>query len=251
MNPIHPFLPSPQTALYLGNVALAVLRSCAAASLAAVVCRRRSAPTRHGVLFLGLVLALTSPELDWLAGRAGIGQIHLALGRQHAPIDTPEAFQDAQRRPLDVPRERPAQEQPALVQGPPAPVADRPVVASQASVEPSGGPRFEPVPLPSADSPAIPQEIASVATAPWWRSLARGVCAGMGDGRGGRPGVAGTRSGATGRVSPRTAGAPPRRACGKQPSRPTAHVVGSGPVEPRFHREFAGIAMTRTRPGTA
>lgn len=76
------YLPTPQTVLYLGNVALAVLWSCAAALLAALACRRRSAPTRCTLLLLGLVFALTSPASVWLAGWAGAGWLRVTLSEQ-------------------------------------------------------------------------------------------------------------------------------------------------------------------------
>ena len=75
MNSIEPFLPTPQTVLYLGNLALAVLWSCGAGLLGAFVCRRRLAPTRHSLVLLSLVLVVASPALVWLAGQAGIGQL--------------------------------------------------------------------------------------------------------------------------------------------------------------------------------
>lgn len=47
MSLLETLLPPPHTVLYLANVALAVLLSCAAALLAAFVWQRRSAPTQQ------------------------------------------------------------------------------------------------------------------------------------------------------------------------------------------------------------
>ena len=179
MNSIEPFLPTPQTVLYLGNVALAVLWSCAAASLVAFVCRRRSAPTRYSVLLLGLVLMLTSPGLVWLAGRAGIGRFQVALSEQREPIDKREVAPDTQRPTFDVRQEPPAmereaaRERPAFAEEHPAFVADRPAIVPDTPLELPHSPRSEPVPL--ADQVANPEETASAAAAPWWWPIAQGL----------------------------------------------------------------------------
>ncbi len=179
MNPIQPFLPTPQTVLYLGNVALAVLWSCAAASLVALVGRWRSAPTRHSVLLLGLVLVLTSPGLVWLAGQAGIGLFQVALSEQRKTIDETVVASDTPRPTLDVRQQPPAmgrkaaQERPAFAGEHAAFIADRPAIVPDRPVEPPHNPRCEPA--PPDDQVANPEQAASSAEAPWWWPIAQGL----------------------------------------------------------------------------
>jgi len=171
-------LPNAQTVLYLGNVALAVVWLCAAALLVVFVCRRGSAPIRHGLLLLGLVLVLTSPALVWLAGRAGFGRLRVAMSVQREPIDKPDSPPDTQLPIADARQEQSAMEREAVprpsafageyqdfVREFPATVPDEPIEVAQR-------PRTEPVPL--VDQVVTPEETASVTTTPWWLPIAQG-----------------------------------------------------------------------------
>jgi hypothetical protein len=112
MNPLPTSLSEPHAILYLGNVALAVLLSCAATLLAAFLFQRRSAPTRAGLLLLGLTMVLTSPALVWLTGRAGIGWLQIAA---REPAQVPwrarrthgSNCRSARRQNRSVPSKRP------------------------------------------------------------------------------------------------------------------------------------------------
>lgn len=179
MSLLETFLPTPQTVLYLGNVALAVAWLCAAALLAAFVCRRRPAPIRHGLLLLGLVLVLASPTLAWVAGRAGIGRFQVALSERREPIDEPEVVPDAPRPIVDARQEPPAMETDAawertvFAEEQPAFVAGRHAIVPDTPVELAHSPRFEPD--PHVDQVENPEEAAPAPTASWWRPIAQGL----------------------------------------------------------------------------
>jgi beta-lactamase regulating signal transducer with metallopeptidase domain/Leucine-rich repeat (LRR) protein len=153
MNPLDAFLPAPHTVLFLANVALAALLSCAAALLAASACRRRSAPTCYGLLLLGLVLALTSPALVWIAGRAGIGRLQVALRQNRDAGEVRPVVQENQPRSVAVPR------QPQ--------VPDTPTVRNSLASEPDR----------EVESQAVPpvEPTPRTAALPWWCPLAQGL----------------------------------------------------------------------------
>jgi len=178
MSSLEALLPTPQMVLYLGNVALAVLWIFAAALMATLVCRRRSAPIRHGLLLLGLVVALTSPALVWLAGGTGLGQFQVALSEQCEPIDKPEVAPVTRHPTVDVRQEPPTAEREAV------PVRTAFVEEYQefarefsASVPDT---RVEAAPVPPTESvPLVDQvvtaeETVSVTTTPWWLLIAQG-----------------------------------------------------------------------------
>ncbi len=178
MSLLEALLPNAQTVLYLGNVALAVVWLCAAALLAAFVCRRRSAPIRHGMLLLGLVLVLTLPALVSIAGRIGIGGLRVAMSVQREPIDKPDTPPDTQLAIADARQESSAMER-EVVPGPsafvgeyqdsvrefPATVPDEPIEVAQVA-------RTEPI--PDVDQVVTLEKTASAATAPWWLPVAQG-----------------------------------------------------------------------------
>lgn len=80
---------SPHKVLYLANVALAALLACGAALSAALLFRRGSAPTRSGLLLVGLVLTLTSPALAWLASQTRMGMLQIG-GRETISVHPAE-----------------------------------------------------------------------------------------------------------------------------------------------------------------
>ena len=105
MSPLEDFLPPPHTVLYLANDALAAVLTCGAALLAVFAGRRRSAPTRHGLLLLALVLVLTSPALVWLAGRAGVGRLQVTLLENREPNATSRVVPETPGPSVDVPQD--------------------------------------------------------------------------------------------------------------------------------------------------
>jgi Zn-dependent protease with chaperone function len=105
MSPLEDFLPPPHTVLYLANVALAAVLTCGTALLAVFAGRRRSAPTRHGLLLLALVLVLTSPAFVWLAGRAGVGRLQVTLLQNREPNVAPRVVPNTPGPSVDVPQD--------------------------------------------------------------------------------------------------------------------------------------------------
>jgi beta-lactamase regulating signal transducer with metallopeptidase domain len=81
-------MPSAGTVTYLVNLALAVCLASWAGLLAVSVCRRCSAPLRHGILIWTLALILLSPLAAWLAQQKGLALVSLTLG---GPGDTHKA----------------------------------------------------------------------------------------------------------------------------------------------------------------
>ena len=165
MNPFEAILPPPHAVLYLANVALAALLSCAAALLAAFVWPRRSPPTRYGLLLLGLALVLTSPGWVWLAGRAGIGRLQVTLSEARDSRDELHVVPDTLRAPRDAPQQPQVPETAAVRErfgAAPNAVPELPIDSSPKSERPA-----EEVVSPSRPPPA--------ASLPWWWSIAQGV----------------------------------------------------------------------------
>lgn len=172
MSLLEPFLPTPQTVLYLVNVALAVVWSSVAALLAVIVCRRRSAPTCHCLLLLGLVLMLASPALVWMAGGAGLGRFQVSLSQQRDSVDEPEVTPvtlqptvDARQEPLVTEREAEWE--------PPYFVEDRTAISPERPAELPISPRAEPD--PPVDQVEDSDETELAATMPLWGSIAQGI----------------------------------------------------------------------------
>jgi hypothetical protein len=115
MNRLEVWLAGSQTALYLGNVACAVVLSSAATLLAAVVCRHRSTPLRYGLLFLGLMLVLTSPGLVWLAGRAGIGWLRFPASAEQGSIAQQYVIPAGDQGATDLYQDLPVRETQAML----------------------------------------------------------------------------------------------------------------------------------------
>ncbi|MHC4178129.1 MAG: M56 family metallopeptidase, partial [Planctomycetota bacterium] len=69
----------PETAAYLLNLAIAVSLASGVGLAATFLCRRCSAPLRHGILLSSLSLALISPVLVGLAAQARLGMIAVAV----------------------------------------------------------------------------------------------------------------------------------------------------------------------------
>ena len=81
-------MPSAETLAYLASLALAVSLVCSLGLLAARICRRGSAPLRHGVLVWTLALALLSPAAVWLAQRSGLALVRLTVTGESSPHAT-------------------------------------------------------------------------------------------------------------------------------------------------------------------
>jgi beta-lactamase regulating signal transducer with metallopeptidase domain len=64
---------------YIINLAITVSLVCGAGLWAGRVCRRGSAPLRHGILAATLLLILVSPAAVWLAQRSGLALVRVAL----------------------------------------------------------------------------------------------------------------------------------------------------------------------------
>jgi Zn-dependent protease with chaperone function len=152
MNRLEAFLPSSYAVLYLANVALAALLACAAALLAASACRR-SLPTRYGLLLVGLLLALSSLALVWIAGRAGIGRLEVALRQDRDPGEVPRVGRNNQPRSAAVLR-RPQ-------------VPDMPMLRKRLASEPDRQVESQ------AASPVEPAP--PTAALVWWCRLAQGL----------------------------------------------------------------------------
>ncbi len=179
MSLLELLLPGPQAVLYLGNIALAACWSCTAALLAAIVCRGRPAPTRHGLLLLGLVMMLTSPAWVWLIGRAEIGQLQVVLDERREPLDAPDAASDAplpmvntRRAPRVTATELDTERQPSAEERP-APFTDRTTIVrdTPAQLSPNTRTGREPAVERSKNS----GEPALAATVPRWLLIARGL----------------------------------------------------------------------------
>lgn len=90
MSAVKVVLLDPKTVIYLFNVAVAASLVCGVGLLASRVCRRRSAPVRHGILVGTLALVLMSPGAVWLGHHRGSAWMHVAVVEQPDLAGVPE-----------------------------------------------------------------------------------------------------------------------------------------------------------------
>src|SRR5262245_61460593 len=110
----------PRQLLFLLNVAVVLSLACGSALVVAWLGRRGPALLRYHFLLVGLVLALCSPALAYLADRLDLGWIRLAeVSSPAAPAaepvlaaDTPAGDEPSPALPDVTPREEPGE--PAL-----------------------------------------------------------------------------------------------------------------------------------------
>ncbi|MGO8745870.1 MAG: WD40 repeat domain-containing protein [Thermoguttaceae bacterium] len=79
MSTVKVVLLDPKTVIYLFNLAVAASLACGVGLFASRVCRRRSAPVRHGILVGKLALVLLSPGAVWLGQQIGLAQMQVAV----------------------------------------------------------------------------------------------------------------------------------------------------------------------------
>ena len=82
MHGLETIMPPAEAVTYLVNLAVAVSLVCGVGLLAARLCRRGSAPLRHGVLVWTLVLILVSPAAVWLAQQNGLALVRVTVSGQ-------------------------------------------------------------------------------------------------------------------------------------------------------------------------
>ena len=80
---------TPERAIYLVNLALAVLVISGSGLLAAALFCKQSAPLRHGILVSSLIFTLLAPGLIWCAGHNGWGLIALSFAESPAKPSLP------------------------------------------------------------------------------------------------------------------------------------------------------------------
>jgi Zn-dependent protease with chaperone function len=80
MSAFQQYLAAPGGLLFLLNVGLASCLVCALGLACVRLCRRHSAPLRHGVLLVALVLLVLSPLVAALGGAYGLGGVRIPLG---------------------------------------------------------------------------------------------------------------------------------------------------------------------------
>ncbi len=86
MSRLATIVPPAEAVSYLVNWAVAASLVCIVGLVAVRLCRRGSAPLRHGILLCTLALTLLSPAAVWLAGRNGLAIVRLDLSdRSDAP----------------------------------------------------------------------------------------------------------------------------------------------------------------------
>ncbi|MEN6406700.1 MAG: M56 family metallopeptidase [Thermoguttaceae bacterium] len=134
MYELEALTPPVEMMTYMMNLAVAVSLLCGAGLFVAGVCRRGSAPLRHGVLGWTLGLILCSPAAVWLAQRNGLAIVQITVADASVAYKTatiPRTVPDSDAMPT-LPR--PSVDRSSLNRAMPESSARRDVVAPVTSV---------------------------------------------------------------------------------------------------------------------
>lgn len=87
MSAIKVVLFDPKTVIYLFNLGVAASLVCGLGLLVSRLCRRQTAPVRHGILVGTLAIVLLSPGVVWLGQQIGLTRLQVAVSEQPGPAD--------------------------------------------------------------------------------------------------------------------------------------------------------------------